>query len=46
MGTPKLRRIVVYVSADDYMHLRSKLLLVNKNASEWFREIIKRFLKD
>ena len=40
----KQKRVVVYIPEDDYRTLRSKLILLGKTVSGWFREIVKEFL--
>ena len=40
------KRIVVYVPDEDYKRLRAKLILVGKSVSQWFRDVIRRYLRD
>ena len=40
----KQKRVVVYIPEDDYRTLQSKLILLGKTVSGWFREIVKEFL--
>lgn len=42
----KQKRVVVYLPEDDYLKLRSKLILVGQTVSGWVRELIKEFLGD
>jgi hypothetical protein len=40
----KLKRVVLYLSEDDYRKLRAKLILIGKSVSGWFREVVKKYL--
>ena len=40
----KQKRIVIYISEEQYRKLRSKLILLGKTVSGWFREVVKEFL--
>lgn len=47
MNMPKKqKRIVIYVSEEDYKTFRWKLLSLGKTVSGWFREQMTAFLKD
>lgn len=41
----KPKKIVLYVSEEDYKKLRIKLLELNKTVSGWFREKVTSFLQ-
>ena len=41
----KQKRIVIYISEDQYRQLRAKLIMLGKTVSGWFREIVKQFLE-
>lgn len=40
------KRVVIYIPEEDYRRLRSKLILIGKTVSEWFRQLVKSFLAD
>lgn len=40
----KMKRIVLYVFEEDYILMRSKLILLGLTVSEWFRKKIRQFL--
>lgn len=42
-SSPKHKRVVVYVSEEEYNQLRAKLILMHKTVSQWVREKIRHF---
>jgi hypothetical protein len=42
----KQKRIVVYIPEDSYRLLRSKLILMGKTVSSWFRELVQELLEN
>lgn len=38
------RRVVVYISEEDYKTLRAKLILIGTTVSAWMRKAIKDFI--
>lgn len=42
----KQKRVVVYISEDQYNQLKSRLILMGKTTSGWFRELINKLLAE
>lgn len=42
----KQKRVTVYIPEEDYNNLRSKLILLGKTVSGWFRETVKKFMQE
>ena len=39
------KRVVVYVPEEDYKKLRASLILAGESVSQWFRDVIRRYLR-
>jgi len=42
----KQERVVIYIPKEQYQQLRSKLILIGKTVSGWFREKVKELLSN
>jgi len=40
----KLKRVTVYLDADEYHQLKIKLVTLGKTVSGWLREVIRQFI--
>ena len=40
------KRAVVYIDEKEYKELKSKLALLGKSVSGWFREVVKKMIKE
>lgn len=39
-----MKKIVLYISEEEYRQLKAKLALAGKNVSAWFRDVVRAFL--
>lgn len=42
----KMHRVVLYIPEKDYVVLRSKLILIGKTVTAWFRDTVYKYLNN